>query len=194
MKKFQLETIRKFMPTDPERPLLSTVQTDRNGLQVIVDGFSAYVFKTYVPELEKYKRTIREQSMQFEHIIPNNLPEYTKTDDDCKIWANLDKLRKWLKSTEQYGKFTNPVPIFGRFFNLSMLTVARDILGKNAKNLTVLCNDQKLAGIVIRNDDIEGFLLPIRMDMNFKNAKDFFSDNEKSCHEMIQKFLGTVVT
>ena len=151
------------------RPVLKTVQ-QKNQKQFILNGFSAFLFKTYKTELESLENTKDEAICIDIFKIINKLPEYEFiTKNDLILLKNIKKYIAFYKNQENYKKSELITVYFNnKIFDVKIIKQVYDIIG-DLNNLKITPEKGVLTPTQLENDEILSIILPLRCLEEKKN-------------------------
>ena len=164
--------IKKYLSkADAFRPILKTIQYN-SGKQFICNGFTAYRFDTYRPELNMLPNTSDLESLNINALI-NNYAEYIKlNENDLTILKNIKKYISLYKTQDFYMKKQN-IPVFfaNKIFNADFILECVGIFGGDYDNLKMYNKEKEYEGIQLKSNDITAIILPLRINSEEEKNK-----------------------
>ena len=149
------------------RPVLrSIMHCKSDNKQCICDGFVGIKWKQNESGLDALAQTDSADSLDFDRILDNPLPNYTLTDNDKIILANIDKIHE-LAIAEKIDKRDKDciVYLFGKYCNINVIknTVKIGLAYDSNFADTVFMTDNKtITPILFENNNVKAIMLPIR--------------------------------
>lgn len=149
------------------RPVLrSIMHCKSDNKQCICDGFVGIKWKQNEGGLDALAQTDSADSLDFDRILDNPLPNYTLTDNDKIILANIDKIHE-LAIAEKIDKRDKDciVYLFGKYCNINVIknTVKIGLAYDSNFADTVFMTDNKtITPILFENNNVKAIMLPIR--------------------------------
>ena len=149
------------------RPVLrSIMHCKSDNKQCICDGFVGIKWKQNESGLDALAQTDSADSLDFDRIMNNPLPNYTLTDNDKIILANIDKIHE-LAIADKIDKRDKDciVYLFGKYCNINVIknTVKIGLAYDSNFADTVFMTDNKtITPILFENNNVKAIMLPLR--------------------------------
>ena len=164
----RLKTTQKyFKEMDDSRPILKTLMI-RDNKKFICNGYSLYVFLKDFNGIDSLPTTT-ENCLDITQILPKG--NFRELDNDENLLLhNIKKYIDYVKATRPIENKKDEISIYinNRVFNAKLVLQCTEMLG-NLDNLEILSNDDNCSGnikiqpIQIKNDEVLGMVLPVRI-------------------------------
>ena len=149
------------------RPVLrSIMHCKSDNKQCICDGFVCIKWKQNESGLDALAQTDSADSLDFDRIINNPLPNYTLTDNDKIILANIDKIHE-LAIADKIDKRDKDciVYLFGKYCNINVIKNVIKIglaYDSNFADTVFMTDNKTITPILFENNNVKAIMLPIR--------------------------------
>jgi len=149
------------------RPVLrSIMHTKSDNKQCICDGFVGVKWKQNESGLDALAQTDSADSLDFDRILDNPLPNYTLTDNDKIILANIDKIHE-LVIADKIDKRDKDciVYLFGKYCNINVIKNVIKIglaYDSNFANTVFMTDNKTRTPILFDNNNVKAIMLPVR--------------------------------
>lgn len=181
------KVVGKYLKNADEfRPILRTIQ-HKNGKQFIIDGFSAYIFDTYVKELEELPNSNEELCMNIDAILDKTTRYNNISEEDLMLLKNIKKYISYYKTQDIYktdDKKKSVIIYFNnKMFDAKMLETTADILGNDLEGCVQINETDWFKSTQIKTQNITAIILPLRVS----------EDCIKTTKEFTEKFLRNLM-
>lgn len=146
-----------------ERPVLQKIQTSKDGMQAVCDGYMLVKWLEQQDELNELPIASYDESIKVDNILPDEsvlscCKEIKLSDNDLLLLGNVDKYIKLHKDKKQYCGL--PLYFAGGYYEAGLLKRFCDVVGEftEAKQVNSLTSP-----LFVCKDNLRAMILPIRV-------------------------------
>lgn len=158
-----IDVIKKyFNKMDNSRPVLKTIMI-KNNKQFICNGYSMYIFESYIDELDILPQST-DNVLDYTQIIIKRANYQNIDNYDLKILKNINKIVNYYKQIDgidKKGQFI--IPFANKFYDAKMILELVNIYQNNFDNLKMYKTNDPLQLTQLTNNNITSIIMPVRI-------------------------------
>ena len=170
---------------DNSRPVLKKIMI-KNNKQFICNGYSMYIFESYIDELDILAQST-DNVLDYTQIIIKGA-NYKNIDNyDLKILKNINKIVNYYKQIDgidKKGQFI--IPFANKFYDAKMILELVNIYQNNFDNLKMYKTNDPLQLTQLTNNNITSIIMPVRIVKD--DEKKLYNDRINSIFSLLEDY------
>ena len=181
-----IDVIKKyFNKMDNSRPVLKTIMI-KNNKQFICNGYSMYIFESYIDELDILPQST-DNVLDYTQIIIKGANYQNIDNYDLKILKNINKIVNYYKQIDgidKKGQFI--IPFANKFYDAKMILELVNIYQNNFDNLKMYKTNDPLQLTQLTNNNITSIIMPVRIVND--DEKKLYNDRINSIFSLLEDY------
>lgn len=181
-----IDVIKKyFNKMDNSRPVLKTIMI-KNNKQFICNGYSMYIFESYIDELDILPQST-DNVLDYTQIIIKGANYQNIDNYDLKILKNINKIVNYYKQIDgidKKGQFI--IPFANKFYDAKMILELVNIYQNNFDNLKMYKTNNPLQLTQLTNNNITSIIMPVRIVKD--DEKKLYNDRINSIFSLLEDY------